>query len=194
MSIDGGNQRKPRLSRETWTRAAFDSFTCEGIAEISIEKLAKELGATRGSFYWHFKDRSDLIDAVLRQWQRITLNVMRDLECISEPKERLAALLSASFEDEAWVKRELDLLSNASDPQIHQIVQAHTQERLAFIQDCLVQVGRKPSLALEQAAQSWALWVGASTLVSTMPAIISGRTPKEKLLALTRPVLADMLE
>lgn len=40
------------------------------MGRVAVDRLAKELGATRGSFYWHFRDRDDLIEAALELWER----------------------------------------------------------------------------------------------------------------------------
>ena len=58
-----------RLGPDDWTRAALKAIAENGTANVSIERLARELGATKGSFYWHFKDRRDLLDAVLETWK-----------------------------------------------------------------------------------------------------------------------------
>lgn len=61
-------KRTNRLGREEWIRGAFQMMAESGVASISVEALAKHLGITKGSFYWHFKDRQDLLDAILEQW------------------------------------------------------------------------------------------------------------------------------
>jgi AcrR family transcriptional regulator len=57
------------LQREDWVRAALRRLTSSGVAAVRVEVLARDLGATKGSFYWHFKDRADLLRAVLQWWQ-----------------------------------------------------------------------------------------------------------------------------
>lgn len=41
----------------------------DGIDQVKITRLADALNVTRGGFYWHFKDRADLLDAILDYWQ-----------------------------------------------------------------------------------------------------------------------------
>lgn len=57
------------LDRREWVEGAIDALADEGVAGMCVEALAKRLGVTKGSFYWHFKDRHDLVDAVLQTWQ-----------------------------------------------------------------------------------------------------------------------------
>jgi AcrR family transcriptional regulator len=53
-----------------WIDAAFDVLAEGGIDAVRIDPLAKRLGVTRGSFYWHFKDREALHKAMLKQWRK----------------------------------------------------------------------------------------------------------------------------
>ena len=59
---------KGRLTRNDWIEAAGKMFVQGGVSEVKVDKLARRLKVTRGSFYWHFKDRQDLLDALLTQW------------------------------------------------------------------------------------------------------------------------------
>ena len=57
------------LSRDDWLRAARKVFVESGIDDVKIDRLAKAMKVTRGSFYWHFKDLEDLQGALLQDWQ-----------------------------------------------------------------------------------------------------------------------------
>jgi AcrR family transcriptional regulator len=58
------------LATTDWVEAAFDMLAEGGIEAVRIDPLAKRLGVTRGSFYWHFKDRAALHKAMLKQWRK----------------------------------------------------------------------------------------------------------------------------
>ena len=57
------------LTRENWIDFALQRLTEEGIDKVTITGLARELSVTKGSFYWHFKDRDDLLQAMLVRWE-----------------------------------------------------------------------------------------------------------------------------
>nr|WP_313951956.1 TetR/AcrR family transcriptional regulator [Accumulibacter sp.] len=57
------------LDRNEWIEAAIDVLAEQGVQGMRIEVLAKSFGVTKGSFYWHFKDRQDLVDGVLETWR-----------------------------------------------------------------------------------------------------------------------------
>lgn len=73
-------QKKPaartQLGREDWIRAAIEVMIDSSVDQVRVEALARELNVSKGSFYWHFKNRDDLLEAVLELWtQEATLSV-----------------------------------------------------------------------------------------------------------------------
>jgi AcrR family transcriptional regulator len=63
------NKTRIQLDREAWILGAMEILAEEGIAGLRVEVLAKRLKVTKGSFYWHFQDRHDLLMAVLESWK-----------------------------------------------------------------------------------------------------------------------------
>lgn len=57
-----------RLTRENWIAAARKTLVGSGIDDVKVDLLARRLKVTRGSFYWHFRNRQDLLDALLDHW------------------------------------------------------------------------------------------------------------------------------
>ena len=60
---------RKQLQRIDWLLKALEIFVAEGIDAVRITRLAQDLGVTRGSFYWHFENREDLIDALVSYWK-----------------------------------------------------------------------------------------------------------------------------
>ena len=58
-----------QLQRLDWIAKALEIFVGEGIDAVRIMRLAGELEVTRGSFYWHFANRAELVDALVKYWQ-----------------------------------------------------------------------------------------------------------------------------
>lgn len=71
MSITGA-RRNPEspLDAAAWVEAALDMLAEGGIDAVRVDPLAKRLGVTRGSFYWHFTDRAALHTAMLKEWRK----------------------------------------------------------------------------------------------------------------------------
>ncbi len=104
-----------RLDREAWTRAAIEAFERSGPAGVAIVPLARHLGVTRGSFYWHFKSRDELLAAALELWEREHSDAILDaLEELPGPRERLAALGRAGTRKPPSIF--IQLLRAADDP------------------------------------------------------------------------------
>jgi len=54
--------------KSQWTQAALEALRKGGVAGVRVERLAAGLGITKGSFYWHFRGRGELLDALLEFW------------------------------------------------------------------------------------------------------------------------------
>ncbi|NJD36671.1 MAG: TetR/AcrR family transcriptional regulator [Betaproteobacteria bacterium] len=80
------------LDREAWIKGAIAILAEHGAERLRVEILAKRLGVTKGSFYWHFKDRRDLLDAVLTFWKDGRIRDIRK-QTQAEPGGEVAALL-----------------------------------------------------------------------------------------------------
>ena len=60
---------KPTLHRDIWLKKALDVLFAHGISSIKVEILARELAVTKGSFYWHFKNRDELLHQMVDWWR-----------------------------------------------------------------------------------------------------------------------------
>jgi AcrR family transcriptional regulator len=91
------------LTPETWIEAASEVLVDQGIDHVRIDVLAGQLGVTRGSFYWHFRSREDLLRRVLQAWrERATEQLTRRLESASsDPREQLRDVVSLPFRGRA---------------------------------------------------------------------------------------------
>jgi AcrR family transcriptional regulator len=88
-----------RLTRERWVDAAMEMLGRHGVDGVRVEQLARQLGVTKGSFYWHFKDRGELLEAMLDQWRRQkTVDVVEYVGSVDDPVMRLEKLARIPFE------------------------------------------------------------------------------------------------
>src|SRR5574343_174440 len=79
---------RTQLDPERWVDEAIDVLAKEGVTGLRVEVLAKRCGVTKGSFYWHFKDRQALLDAVLLRWQEGRIRDIEKTTSVSPGKER----------------------------------------------------------------------------------------------------------
>ena len=78
-------------------RAGLEALRKGGVAGVRVERLAGEVGLTKGSFYWHFRDRGELLEALLDFWAREMTEA--EFERIKEVKGGLAKRLAVLAED-----------------------------------------------------------------------------------------------
>jgi len=97
---------RPSLTRDDWTRAATEVLVDHGIDHVRIDVLARQLKVTRGSFYWHFRDREELLGSVLRAWhESATQQLTRRLgQTRADAREQLRSVLSLPFRGRAAVR------------------------------------------------------------------------------------------
>lgn len=82
-----------------WTLAGIAALAEGGIDAVRVERLAKRLGASKGSFYWHFVDRAALLESMLELWEREgTADVIAQVGEITDPAERLRRVTDAALE------------------------------------------------------------------------------------------------
>ena len=99
MSAPGAVDAK-RLTREDWVRAARDALVASGHSRVKVDRLADDLGVTRGSFYWHFKSREALLAAILEDWTATNSGVL--LHALAKPgtlRERLGRIVRIWIEE-----------------------------------------------------------------------------------------------
>lgn len=75
---------KGRLTREDWIAIARRALIASGVDDVKVDVLARRLKVTRGSFYWHFKSRQELLDALLTDWEA---NNRREIAAVSRRAE-----------------------------------------------------------------------------------------------------------
>jgi AcrR family transcriptional regulator len=61
--------RTVSLHPDDWIRAAQARLAAHGVEFVRVEVLARDLGVSKGSFYWHFRDRGELLEKMLAGWE-----------------------------------------------------------------------------------------------------------------------------
>src|SRR5664279_654243 len=91
--------RRVRLDATLWVDSGIEILVRQSIEKVGVERLAKKLGVTKGSFYWHFKNRAELHAAILDRWTRkATVDVNQRVDSESaNPGDRLMRLLELPF-------------------------------------------------------------------------------------------------
>jgi AcrR family transcriptional regulator len=136
------NIRIISLSSEKWAEAALDAIATAGVAQLSIESLARALGVTKGSFYWHFANRSALIKAAVTLWaQRETEDVLARLDSEPDPRKRIERIVEEAVGYKRKAAIYLALAAASDDSNIGPVLQRVVERRIAYLGACFEQLG-----------------------------------------------------
>lgn len=159
--------RKAKHEKIDWLLAAFKTLGDEGIDGVKVERIAKKLGTTKGSFYWHFADRPALLDQMLRFWdEEGTHNIIRDLGFAEIPATeklgKLARIASAtSIFDLDAVAIEGALRAWAGqDETVAKRIAKTEQARIDFVAQLLIEIGHETESAKVLAQQMYLMLLG----------------------------------
>ena len=165
---------KRRLTRDDWAKGALAAIARGGIGAVAVESVAAELGATKGSFYWHFQNRDALIEAACERWeQRRTEDVFELLQQIPDPAKRLRKVLELGFEVRSsdTFRAEIALLANPEHPAALQAVRRVARRRLAWFREQLEAIGWSPTEAEDRAVLFCYIYVGNMQILHLKPRV-----------------------
>jgi|SRR5690606_30253130 len=153
--------RSGRLSADDWAREALDQIAEQGVASVAVEPLARRLGVTKGSFYWHFPSRDALLQAALERWETAEQEmVFGSLERVTDPRERLRALFQLVAHE---VKSHIiysELLKALDHPIVSPVIGRVSQRRLDYLTASFRQAGLGRAAAQHRARLAYAAYVG----------------------------------
>jgi AcrR family transcriptional regulator len=147
-------------TRDEWIRAAGAALGQGGVEAVRVEALARGLGLTKGSFYWHFADRRALLEALLMAWEAGARDGLAAASAGSTTEERVAVFFRelprsvhgvTDVEVHAWARHDRGVAERVS------VVE---RERLVFLKEQLAQLGA-PLLDAHRRAEAGYLAVQA---------------------------------
>ena len=170
--------RTDSLSASDWARAALEVLAQLGIEAVAVEPLARRLKVTKGSFYWHFRSRADLLKAALREWETsATREVITLMETVMDPRERLHRLFREAMPGPPRRRAiELAVSDAASHPIVAPALRRVVQQRIAYLGECYQRLGFTAQAARQRAVLTYSAYVGALRLIREAP----GRFPAGK--------------
>jgi AcrR family transcriptional regulator len=169
LEVDAG---RASLTPTDWVQAATAMLVDQGVDAVRVDVLARQLGVTRGSFYWHFKDRDHLLRALLQAWREQTTEILtRRLEgasndamaqlrdVLSLPHRGRSAQRAARIElaIRAWARR---------DDLARQFVDESDASRIAYIAQIFSSLGFAAGEARHRAVMAYSLDVACSQLTT----------------------------
>jgi AcrR family transcriptional regulator len=140
-------QEQSRMDVAAWTQAGLSLLAASGVDAVRVEPLARRLKVTKGSFYYHFKDRAGLLSAMLAAWRRqATTNIIdRIARAGQSPDEQLSQLVNLPLlgkrsSEGAGVELAVRLWAK-SDPAAAAALEEIDTHRLAHLRGILQELG-----------------------------------------------------
>jgi AcrR family transcriptional regulator len=163
-----------RLTRDDWAAAALAAIAEGGVPAVAVEPLAVRLGATKGSFYWHFPNRDALLEAALAAWEEATTTaVLAQVEESSgDPRDQLWLLIGLVIDIAERDPVGLALLAHASHPVVGPALERVTRARIDGTVRLFARLGFRPAQARRRALLAYSAYLGHAQLAHSTPAVL----------------------
>ena len=130
-----------QLSAKDWLDQGLKALASRGFTALKAEPLAKAMGVSRGSFYWHFADIGAFHAAILARWHEVAAEqIIANVEAASKDEDPLALLLRRVFGERLTLERAVRTWASV-DPAARAAVQAIDRRRLSYVESLLTQSG-----------------------------------------------------
>tara|TARA_R110002167_G_scaffold6671_13_gene31436 strand:+ start:5124 stop:5675 length:552 start_codon:yes stop_codon:yes gene_type:complete len=175
-----------KLKREAWVQEAMSALAEGGISSVKVEVLAKKLNVTKGSFYWHFKNRPELLTQILEFWRDGRIQTIRRQVASDQPASAVLAELLRLYTDRSNPRGnaiELAVRDWArSDSQAAAVVALVDEQRLASVASLYQQLTASDDEAQARAYLFYS-YIFGSSLLNTSSAELADETHLRKLCA-----------
>jgi len=161
------NTKSKQLTQNDWLYAALEVLSTCGVESVKVVPLAKKLGVTSGSFYWHFSDRPALYDSLLDYWEREMTDkaIVTAKEYEGSPRDRIWGLMEQVM-DSGMAKYDLAIGHWAkSYTKAQEVFSRTVEKRLTFATWMFEQVGFDKIQAESRGRMMVVYMMGESTLL-----------------------------
>ena len=152
---------KTTLSAADWERAALDLIAEQGVQAMAIEPLARRMGVTKGSFYWHFSSRESLLEQALLRWEKHDRrNLNASLGEIDHPRDRLISFFRRVGKEKLTHEVFSELCASAGHPHVEPVLERVADRRMKHLALAFEETGMEPDLARHQARLIYSVYLG----------------------------------
>jgi len=163
-----------RLTRDDWITAALGAIADGGLAAVGVEPLAARLGATKGSFYWHFENRDALLEAAIGRWEKeTTTDVIAEITASHDaPASQFQRLVVGVIERAEQDRVGPALLASTTHPAVSQALERVTTARLNLIAMVFRRLGFTQAEARRRALLAYSAYLGHGQLAHSTPGVL----------------------
>ena len=169
-----GDEMADQLSAQDWVDQGLRTLATRGFSSLKAEPLAKAMGVSRGSFYWHFADIDAFHATILKAWREVAAEtIISDIEAASAGNDPLAILLRRVFSEKLSLERAVRNWA-AFNAAARGAVLAIDRRRLDYVEGLIEARGVTPELAQARAQILYWAFLGHALSDKTLP-----RAPRE---------------
>lgn len=151
-----------RLTAQEWIDFALKTLAREGFVALKAEALARRLGVSRGSFYWHFTDLDAFHASVIEHWKlKATEAIITDIERHASRERRLSALLHHAFGHGAAVEVRMRAWAENNVAAARALGEIDRRRR-GYLEQLLVEAGIPRPLAATRSRLLYWSYLGAA--------------------------------
>ena len=153
--------KRVTLSAADWEQEALKMIAEQGLGAVAVEPLARRMGITKGSFYWHFTNREALLEQSLKLWEEHdTRNLTSSLGAITDPRERLRQFFRAVGRERFTHDVYSALCASADHPQVEPVLERVADRRMQQIAAAFAEIGFGPDEAEHRARLCYSAYLG----------------------------------
>jgi AcrR family transcriptional regulator len=183
-----GAKTKDQLSAGDWLDQGLKALARHGFTALKADPLAKAMGVSRGSFYWHFADVGAFHAALLKRWQQVAAEqIIADVEAAAPGVAALEVLVRRVFRERLQLEHAVRIWASV-EPAARAAVQAIDRRRLDYIERLLRQAGLPADVACTRARILYWAFLGFAQSDQTATAEHHQLTLDELLVMALRPV------
>lgn len=154
-------QERATLSAADWERAALELIAEQGVQSLAVEPLARRMGITKGSFYWHFSGRGSLLEKALERWEdHDRRNLNASLGEFDDPRDRLVSFFRRVPRERLTHDVYSELCAAAGHPQVAPVLERVAERRMQHLSAAFRELGLDPQRARNQARLTYSVYLG----------------------------------
>jgi AcrR family transcriptional regulator len=159
-----------QLTARDWLELGLKVLARNGFTALKAEPLAKAMGVSRGSFYWHFADVGAFHAAILDHWREVAAEaIIRNVDAVaSKGHDALKVLLLRVFGERLALERAVRAWA-AIEPKARAAVQAIDRRRLGYVAGLFEQAGLAPDVAAARAQVLYWAFLGFALSEQPLP-------------------------
>ncbi len=159
--VSTNKKERSTLSAGDWEQSALELIAEKGIRAVAIESLARRMGVTKGSFYWHFSNRDTLLEHSLMRWEkRDAENLHASLGALADPRDRLRSFFIRTSREKLTHNVFSSLCTAADHPQVEPLLERVADRRMAYIEAAFAEIGFEPAEASHRARLTYSAYLG----------------------------------